>query len=284
MQKDRLTNAYATETPASETTQGVARAGQTAAGRFLTVADIAELLHCSPRTIHELTRTCCIPHRRIEGTRRCLFVPDEVDAWVDGAELYVSETPRGGRVVRPNMKERGSARASQAAEMRPERVYFAGRGDSWSASLGDAPRALQPRSLIGRRLAAPVGVTLRGRRDLWLLAFDSNTAIASSRWSIVLYDRPIQSVAAPSCVSLYASDILSQAFLAKIGGPVARKTVLVSDISGDEIVDGKGASIRITFHDARKGVRELDVTDAEAEKIGGRQVARRGRRPKAASA
>ena len=39
--------------------------------------------------------------------------------------------------------------------------------------------------------------------------------------------------------------------------------------------------MRLTFRDARKGVRELDVTDAEAEKLGGRQVARRGRRPKA---
>jgi hypothetical protein len=64
---------------------------------------------------------------------------------------------------------------------------------------------------------------------------------------------------------------------------VARKTVLVSDISGAEIPDGKGATIRITFHDARKGVRELDVTDAEAERMGGRQVARRGRRPKSAT-
>ncbi len=64
---------------------------------------------------------------------------------------------------------------------------------------------------------------------------------------------------------------------------VARKTVLVSDISGAEIAEGKGATIRITFHDARKGVRELDVTDAEAEKMGGRQVARRGRRPKSAT-
>jgi hypothetical protein len=63
---------------------------------------------------------------------------------------------------------------------------------------------------------------------------------------------------------------------------MAKKTVLVSDISGAEIPDGKGATVRITFRDARKGVRELDVTDAEAEKIGGRQVARRGRRPKAA--
>jgi hypothetical protein len=64
---------------------------------------------------------------------------------------------------------------------------------------------------------------------------------------------------------------------------VARKTVLVSDISGQEIPEGKGATVRITYRDARKGVRELDVTDAEAEKMGGRSVARRGRRPKSVS-
>ena len=63
---------------------------------------------------------------------------------------------------------------------------------------------------------------------------------------------------------------------------MARKTVLVSDISGKDIPDGKGATVRITFRDARKGVRELDVTDDEAENLGGRQVARRGRRPKSA--
>lgn len=65
---------------------------------------------------------------------------------------------------------------------------------------------------------------------------------------------------------------------------MAKKTVLISDMSEKEIPDGKGATIRITFRDARKGVRELDVTDAEAEKMGGRQVARRGRRPKSATA
>ena len=64
---------------------------------------------------------------------------------------------------------------------------------------------------------------------------------------------------------------------------MAKKTVLISDMSGKEIPDGKGATIRITFRDARKGVRELDVTDAEAESFGGRSVARRGRRPKSAS-
>lgn len=62
---------------------------------------------------------------------------------------------------------------------------------------------------------------------------------------------------------------------------MAKKTVLVSDKSGQEIPDGKGATVRIVFRDARKGVRELDVTDEEAERFGGRQVKRRGRRPKA---
>ena len=55
-------------------------------------------------------------------------------------------------------------------------------------------------------------------------------------------------------------------------------------MSGLEIPEGNGATIRISFRDARKGVRELDVTDAEAEKLGGRQVKRRGRRPKSESA
>lgn len=64
---------------------------------------------------------------------------------------------------------------------------------------------------------------------------------------------------------------------------VARKTIRVSDKSGAEIAEGKGATVRITFADARKGVRELDLTDAEAEQLGGRAVARRGRRPKSQS-
>jgi hypothetical protein len=64
---------------------------------------------------------------------------------------------------------------------------------------------------------------------------------------------------------------------------VARKTVLVSDRSGKEIPEGKGAKVRITFVDARKGVRELDLTDEEAMSLGGRPVARRGRRPKTQS-
>jgi hypothetical protein len=63
---------------------------------------------------------------------------------------------------------------------------------------------------------------------------------------------------------------------------MAQRTVFVSDLSGEEIADGKGSKIRITYADARKGSAELDVTDEEAEELArkGRKVARRGRRPK----
>jgi hypothetical protein len=64
---------------------------------------------------------------------------------------------------------------------------------------------------------------------------------------------------------------------------MARKEVFVSDKSGEEIPDGTGAEVTIKFTDARKGVRKLDVTDAEAESLGGRPVKRRGRPPKAAA-
>jgi hypothetical protein len=62
---------------------------------------------------------------------------------------------------------------------------------------------------------------------------------------------------------------------------MARKQVIVSDLSGDQIPYGKGAVIRITVNDARKGSAQLDVTDKEAEELAakGRKTARRGRRP-----
>ena len=40
---------------------------------------------------------------------------------------------------------------------------------------------------------------------------------------------------------------------------MARKTVRVSDISGAEIPEGRGATVRITFADARKGAQELEM-------------------------
>ncbi|MBA3843204.1 MAG: hypothetical protein H0X39_11440 [Actinobacteria bacterium] len=51
------------------------------------------------RTIHELTRTRAIPHRRLPDARRCLFVRREVLAWLNGASLEAVELARGGRIV-----------------------------------------------------------------------------------------------------------------------------------------------------------------------------------------
>jgi hypothetical protein len=67
---------------------------------------------------------------------------------------------------------------------------------------------------------------------------------------------------------------------------LARKTVFVSDISGKQIAERKGATVTVKFADARKGTIVLDVTEEEGEEIGrnGRKQARRGRRPKASGA
>lgn len=64
---------------------------------------------------------------------------------------------------------------------------------------------------------------------------------------------------------------------------MARKTVTLSDRSGEEIPEGTGATITVKFVDGRRGQRQLDVTDAEAEELGGRPIKARGR-PKAAAA
>ena len=49
---------------------------------------------------------------------------------------------------------------------------------------------------------------------------------------------------------------------------MAKKTIYISDMSGKQIAEGKGATISIKFADARKGTYVLDVTDAEAEELG----------------
>ena len=73
---------------------------------YLTTDDIARRLRCSRRSVHELTRTAAIPHRRPPGARRCLFLETEITAWLDGASLDVLDLPRGGRVVKPSASTR----------------------------------------------------------------------------------------------------------------------------------------------------------------------------------
>ena len=68
------------------------------------------------------------------------------------------------------------------------------------------------------------------------------------------------------------------------GAILARKTVLVCDSCGKEIDEGKGAVLRLTFTDARRGAKQADLCDDCAGKMPGAPAARRGRRPKAATA
>jgi hypothetical protein len=65
---------------------------------------------------------------------------------------------------------------------------------------------------------------------------------------------------------------------------LARKTVLVCDNCGKEVGEGKGATLRLTFTDARRGAKQADLCDNCSGDMPGRAVARRGRRPKSAAA
>jgi excisionase family DNA binding protein len=58
---------------------------------YLMVEDVAALLGCSKRTVHERARL------------------GEIRAWLDGAPLELVELPRGGRVVRPRDARRAAA-------------------------------------------------------------------------------------------------------------------------------------------------------------------------------
>ena len=65
---------------------------------------------------------------------------------------------------------------------------------------------------------------------------------------------------------------------------MARKTVLVCDNCGKEVEEGKGAVLRLTYTDARRGAKQADLCDDCAGKLPGHAVARRGRKPKAVAA
>jgi hypothetical protein len=63
---------------------------------------------------------------------------------------------------------------------------------------------------------------------------------------------------------------------------MARRTILVSDITGKEIDDGNAAQVVIKYADARRGQVVLDVNADEVADLAakGMKQARRGRRPK----
>ena len=64
---------------------------------------------------------------------------------------------------------------------------------------------------------------------------------------------------------------------------MARKTVLVCDMCSKEVEDGKGATMRLTYTDARRGSKQADLCDTCSSGLPGQSVARRGRKPKSLS-
>ena len=66
---------------------------------------------------------------------------------------------------------------------------------------------------------------------------------------------------------------------------MSRRTIVVSDLSGEEIDEKDAAQITIRYSDARKGQVVLDVSPAEVEYLAekGRRQARRGRKPRVQS-
>jgi hypothetical protein len=63
---------------------------------------------------------------------------------------------------------------------------------------------------------------------------------------------------------------------------VARKTVLVSDLTGKEIDDKEAVTVTLRYADARRGIVVLDANASEVSDLAskGRKQARRGRPPK----
>lgn len=50
---------------------------------YLTVAQVAELLHVSTKTVFNMTKNGRLPARRLPGTRRYLYVRQEILELVD---------------------------------------------------------------------------------------------------------------------------------------------------------------------------------------------------------
>jgi hypothetical protein len=77
---------------------------------------------------------------------------------------------------------------------------------------------------------------------------------------------------------------LNVALPTKQGVTVARKTVYVSDLTGNTIDERNGAKLTIAYNDARRGTVVLDVNADEVDELArkGRKQARRGRKPKSA--
>jgi hypothetical protein len=62
---------------------------------------------------------------------------------------------------------------------------------------------------------------------------------------------------------------------------MARRTIIVSDLTGKEIGESEAAQVVIKYADARRGQVVLDVNASEVDDLAAK--ARRGRKPKSAA-
>jgi predicted DNA-binding transcriptional regulator AlpA len=68
---------------------------------FLFVEDVMARYGVSKRWVQGRASAREIPHRRLPGSRRCLFLEAELEAWDNGAQLETRELAGGGRIVKP---------------------------------------------------------------------------------------------------------------------------------------------------------------------------------------
>jgi len=103
---------------------------------FLITSEVAARLRCSVRTVHELTRLGLIPHRRLPGSRRCLFRIDELEAWEDGARLETVDLGARRRSPR-SQRSTGRRRPLDYARARRRRTARRSTGScSQSSKIG----------------------------------------------------------------------------------------------------------------------------------------------------
>jgi predicted DNA-binding transcriptional regulator AlpA len=80
--------------------------------RLMLAEEVAPMVGMAPSTLSEHCRRGHFPHRKLPYTRRLLFVPEHVVAWIEGCDRWeVRDLAGGGRVVAP--KKLGRHRSSQ---------------------------------------------------------------------------------------------------------------------------------------------------------------------------
>ena len=77
--------------------------------RLMLLEGVAPLIGLAPSTLAEHCRRGRFPYRRLPGTRRYLFAPADVPAYLDGCELEVTHLAGNGLIVRPKKGRSSSA-------------------------------------------------------------------------------------------------------------------------------------------------------------------------------